>query len=217
MLLSSFPNTIPGCNHPPAGVRLATKSSHRLRKKDSIVTRETILAAAKARFAAESYENAGLRRIAADSHIDVALIARYFGSKKGLFTEVIRDLVTPKWLVEGDRATFGQRMARIHVEEGDSGDLLQSVFVMIRAATSPVARPILEAIGYESFTRPFAAWLGGRDAELRAHFISSTLFGTVLSGLAERKSRRSKSFREELILRLGETLQAWVDGRDTTS
>jgi AcrR family transcriptional regulator len=172
------------------------------------------LQAAKARFAMESYENTGLREIARDAAVDVALVARHFGSKQDLYAEVIRDLITPRLLIGGDRATFGVRMARAHVEASNTSELLQSVLVMIRAATSSLARPILDEIGYTAFIRPFAQWLGGENAELRAHFISSALFGTILSGLAETKLRRSKAFREALIRNLAPALQAWVDGRE---
>ncbi len=49
------------------------------------ITRANILAAARERFAAEGYERATIRAIAADAGIDPALVMRYYGNKAGLF------------------------------------------------------------------------------------------------------------------------------------
>lgn len=56
----------------------------------TISTRERILAAATRRFASQSYDQTGLRDIAADAGVDVAYVHRSFGSKQQLFAEVIR-------------------------------------------------------------------------------------------------------------------------------
>lgn len=59
------------------------------RRKDALTTRAEMLAAARRRFLMESYENVGLRDIARDVGVDVALVSRYFGSKEELFREVL--------------------------------------------------------------------------------------------------------------------------------
>ena len=60
------------------------------RKRDAAATREAILEAATRRFATQGYERAGAREIAADAGVTAALVNRYFGSKEGLFAEVIK-------------------------------------------------------------------------------------------------------------------------------
>src|SRR3546814_12999364 len=60
-----------------------------VRKRDAAATRAAILAAARERFLRESYDSVGLREIAGDAGVDVALISRYFGGKEGLFREVV--------------------------------------------------------------------------------------------------------------------------------
>lgn len=52
-------------------------------------TRQRILDAAVLRFANASYDEVGLRDIAADVEVDVAYVHRCFGSKEGLFSEVV--------------------------------------------------------------------------------------------------------------------------------
>src|ERR671917_219946 len=51
----------------------------------SLPAREAILGAARARFAADGYDRATVRAIAADAGIDPSMVMRYFGSKRQLF------------------------------------------------------------------------------------------------------------------------------------
>lgn len=60
----------------------------------TISTRDRILTAAMHRFSHQSYDETGLREIAADASVDVAYVHRCFGSKQRLFAEVIRNAVS---------------------------------------------------------------------------------------------------------------------------
>ncbi|MDK1475376.1 TetR family transcriptional regulator [Streptomyces sp. 549] len=51
----------------------------------SDATRAAILAAARERFAADGYERATIRSVAAAAGIDPSLVMRYYGNKEGLF------------------------------------------------------------------------------------------------------------------------------------
>jgi AcrR family transcriptional regulator len=57
------------------------------RKSDR--TRAAILVAARRRFAADGYERATIRAIAADAYIDPSMVIRYFGSKDRLFDAAV--------------------------------------------------------------------------------------------------------------------------------
>ncbi|MFG2061814.1 TetR family transcriptional regulator [Micromonospora sp. NPDC048871] len=61
---------------PAAGVRGTRRSE---------ATRAAILRAARARFAADGYDRATIRAIAADARIDPSMVMRYYGNKEGLF------------------------------------------------------------------------------------------------------------------------------------
>jgi AcrR family transcriptional regulator len=189
---------------------LADKKILRGRPRGAEATRAALVAAARSKFAMERYEDIGLREIARDAHVDVALIGRYFGSKKGLFVEVIRELTSPAMLISGPRETFGRRMAQATIE-GETAQTLQSIFVIMRAAASRTAQPIMEDICFASFTRPFAKWIGGKDSELRAQFIALTLFGASLSVAAEKRIRRSRATRTAFVRELERRLQAMID------
>src|SRR5689334_23512502 len=60
-----------------------TATSPAPRRSDA--TRAAILAAARERFAADGYERATIRAIAADADIDPSMVMRYYGSKGKLF------------------------------------------------------------------------------------------------------------------------------------
>jgi AcrR family transcriptional regulator len=55
------------------------------RTRDAAKTRQTLLAAARRRFAEDGYAATTVRDIADDAGVNVALINRYFSSKEGLF------------------------------------------------------------------------------------------------------------------------------------
>src|ERR1700761_4914074 len=60
-----------------------------VRRRDSVATRATILRAAREAFTEHGYDGAGMREIARAADVDARLISRYFGSKEGLFAEVV--------------------------------------------------------------------------------------------------------------------------------
>src|SRR3954451_18040207 len=88
------------------------------RKRDAVATREAILEAATRRFATQGYERAGVREIAADAGVTAALVNRYFGSKEGLFAEVIKRALDMGNLLGGGRADLADHLARGVVNAG---------------------------------------------------------------------------------------------------
>lgn len=151
------------------------------RRKSAETTRAEMLAAARERFLAESYENVGLRDIARDVGVDVALVSRYFGSKEELFREVLH----------GDKAkTF-----RIDVSAAELPDYLVSLFaatdcddtrkhtekllIILRSASSPQAAQIVHDAVRKDVLEPISRILGGgEDAEMRAGMVLTILFGS---------------------------------------
>src|SRR3954465_2047503 len=99
-------------------------------------TRAAILAAARARFAAEGYRSASIRAVARDVGVDAALVMRYFGSKPGLFaaaTDV--DLRIPD-LTDVPAAEHGERLAAHFLSRWDAGTLEGQVLLsLLRSAT----------------------------------------------------------------------------------
>src|SRR5690625_5181421 len=81
-------------------------------------TRARILASAKELFTNEGYGSVSSRKIAAHAGVNVALINRYFGAKRGLLTELLReDGVYPGLIEEGEPDQLTRRLAEHAVSQ----------------------------------------------------------------------------------------------------
>jgi AcrR family transcriptional regulator len=189
-----------------------TKIKSKARRRGSSVdTRARILAAARLQFTSHTYEAVGLRDIARGAKVDVALVARYFGSKEGLYWEVMREFMRAHDLTAGERATFGKRMATWLLSD-DPSKLREALFFSLRAMTSDRTLALLRKSGYQ-FSGPFARWLGGGRRQLRAHLIGSTMFGVTVSRVVNGKLFSSKAARAQYARYIANLLQAYVDDR----
>src|SRR5699024_12486025 len=75
-------------------------------------TRARILASAKELFTNESYGAMSSRMIAAHAGVNVALINSYFGAKRGMLSEILReDGVYPGIIEEGEPEQLTRRFA----------------------------------------------------------------------------------------------------------
>jgi AcrR family transcriptional regulator len=181
------------------------------RPRNAVATRQAILDAASRRFTAESYDQVGMRDIAKDVGVDPALISRYFGSKEDLFRSVIDDCGTGADLTEGDRATFGERMAHEVVYGERKESKLAWLLLMLRSASSPKAAEVIHRASSEAFFDPFTEWMGGEDAALRVRIAAGLMMGLTVSrdlsglNLTPAESDRLKG-------RIAKILQDLIDG-----
>jgi AcrR family transcriptional regulator len=152
------------------------------------VSREAVLAAAKARFATQGYEKATLRAIADDAHVDPSMVLYLFGSKAGLFRESLRLIMDPDALVAtlaggpDDDPDIGIRMVRTYLRIWESPDTGPSMVAMLQSATSN--SDAHEA--FRSFMQNYVLTAvsevlgGGEQARLRAMLAASQLVGTAM-------------------------------------
>ncbi|HEX9955249.1 MAG TPA: TetR/AcrR family transcriptional regulator [Allosphingosinicella sp.] len=153
------------------------------RVKNAAATREAMLASAGRRFLQESYENVGLRDIAGDAGVDVALVSRYFGSKEGLFREVLRGS-KGDWLAAGvTRETLPAWLTclaiRNHTLEDDRQDL-ERLLLILRSASSPKAARIVHESFRENVLTPVADLVEGENPEMRASLALSLVIGSTI-------------------------------------
>src|SRR5882757_10564279 len=71
------------------------------RTRNAAATREAILTSARQAFARAGYDGAGVREIAAGAGVTAMLVNRYFGSKEGLFEEVIEQTMISGSVIAG--------------------------------------------------------------------------------------------------------------------
>lgn len=180
------------------------------RTRNANTTRAAILSAARSRFARHGYDAASVREIAGDAGVDPALINRYFGSKEELFAEVLACTAGPNALIEGKLEDFGQRVAHMLVHDDPEQDKLEMLLILLLSAASPKAKEVARRHGEENFHAPFEAWLGGKDAPVRARLASAVILGFVVSRAIDAERLLDETVRDDLCLRLGELLQQAV-------
>lgn len=188
------------------------KTQTKSRPRNAAATRAAILDAARRQFLRDSYDNVGVRDIAAAADVDPALVYRYAGSKEELFAQVLDCTGDPSELFEGSREDFGERIAAMLVHEPKNNAKLEGMLIMLRSANSQKAAELVqESIG-RRFHNPFTEWLGGEDADIRARLIGGIMMGMSLSrtltdgyGLSEEKKTR-------LCRRLAALIQEAVEG-----
>ena len=174
-------------------------------------TRTALLAGARRLFTRSGYDHVGVREIAATADVNAALVNRYFGSKLGLFTEVVAESFTVGDLLVGDRATLGDRLARYLVRPRRAA--FDPTLVVLRSAASPEAGPALRAALADQVAAPLAAWLGGADGRERAGLVVSVLFGFALGRDVVGVPALADGDQEALAAHLGAVLQRLIDGR----
>jgi AcrR family transcriptional regulator len=183
------------------------ETTGKARRSDA--TKDAILAAARERFAADGYERATIRAIAADAGIDPAMVMRYFGNKEKLFATAAEfDLRLPD-LTDVPREQLGRRVAG-HMFDRWNGD--ETLMALLRAAvTHPAAADRMREI--------FAAQLGPAihriapdDVPTRAGLLATQVLGLALTRYVLRLPPVVAMDRDMIVAWLGPTLQQYLTG-----
>jgi AcrR family transcriptional regulator len=186
--------------------------THPRRRRDAAATRSAIFEAATRRFAYQGYEHAGVREIAADAGVDAAMVNRYFGSKEGLFTEVVERALDIRYLVDGDRTTLAERLARrmVYGREDTADDSPIPLLLMLHSATEPHAAELIRTSLDRNVLRPLAECLDGPDAEVRAAMVIAQCTGFAILNQMLRPRALAEAQKEELVALLKESLAACI-------
>lgn len=173
-------------------------------------TRERILKAAMLRFSAHSYEETGLRDVAADVGVDPAYVHRCFGSKEKLFMEAVRAATRPKRMFSGDADELASTLTgELLAERGENE--IRSLDIVIRSFSSPAASRVLRDCLMEDFVRPLMR-KRGEVSEKRAALIAAFLIGAgILRDVvrADPLLEQDKGELEEIIV---QTLEELMNG-----
>jgi AcrR family transcriptional regulator len=152
------------------------------RVKNAAATREALLRAARRRFVQDSYSDVGLRDVARDAGVDVAMVARYFGSKEDLFREVLRGS-EPDWLdpalTAEELPAFLAKMA-VRADEAEDRENSDRLLILLRSASSPATEALVRDSFEEDVLKPIADLLARDDAYMRASLALAILCGTTV-------------------------------------
>ena len=148
------------------------------------MSRDVVLAAAKARFARDGYEKTTLRAIADDAHVDASMVLYLFGSKERLFRESLRLIIDPEVLAAavsgsgGDEPDVGTRMVRAYLGVWEAPETASTMRAMLASATSnPDALAAFRGFMQNYVLTAVSAEIGG-DAQARLR--ASSLVGTAM-------------------------------------
>ena len=155
------------------------------RRRDAASTRQSLMEAARSRFAADGYAATSVRDIAGDAGVNVALISRYFESKEGLFRACLRGTVDElKQTVAADVTLddmprmIAEKLVGPHARKHPN-----QLMLLLRSSGDEAAERIrLETLG--SFARRLAAAAGhepeDEEALLNAQVLLSIALGTLI-------------------------------------
>jgi AcrR family transcriptional regulator len=177
----------------------------------SLPAREAILGAARARFAADGYDRATVRAIAADAGIDPSMVMRYFGSKKQLFALTAEfDLRLPD-LAAAPLDEVGRVLAAHLLDRWEADNGLQ---ILLRTATTDDdAAERMRAI-FAGQLAPQIATLTGEPATAatRAGLVATQALGTALCRYVLRLPPVVAMTPPELVTWLAPTFQRYLVG-----
>ncbi|SFE52200.1 transcriptional regulator, TetR family [Actinacidiphila alni] len=147
------------------------------RRRDAVATRAAILKAARTAFTEHGYDGAGVREIARAAEVDARLIGRYFGSKEGLFAEVVdiafekSMMMTPE--LNGEAAATLLTAQDQHTYDG--------LLLALRSAANPRAAAVMRDSIEGNYQARLAAALPGTDTTGRSALLIAICAGVLLN------------------------------------
>ncbi|MFI7131399.1 TetR family transcriptional regulator [Nonomuraea sp. NPDC050153] len=175
-------------------------------RRSSTETKALILAAARERFAADGYDKATIRAIAADARIDPAMVMRYFGNKEKLFAAAaVFDLELPD-LPPGQA---GGGLVRHFLRKWEADEGLQ-VLLRTGVTNEAAAERMRTILGGQVL--PVVVKLTGdpERAPARASLVASQLLGLALTRYILKFPPMVAMSEEELVAWLGPTIQRYL-------
>ncbi|SCE73775.1 transcriptional regulator, TetR family [Micromonospora purpureochromogenes] len=177
----------------------------------SDATRAAILRAARERFAADGYERATIRAIAADARIDPSMVMRYYGNKEGLFAAAAEfDLRLPD-LADVPTGQLGEVLVRHFLDRWEGDETLAA---LLRAAsTNPRAAERIRGIFADQLGAVVARF--GTDPATtarRAGLVASQILGLAFTRYIVGLPPMVDAAPVELVAWVGPTLQRYLTG-----
>jgi AcrR family transcriptional regulator len=183
----------------------------------SDATRAAILTAARERFAAEGYERATIRAIAADAGIDPTMVMRYYGNKEKLFAAAAEIDIRLPDLTAVPREQVGDRLARHFLDRWEHDETMAA---LLRAAATNggAAQRMREMFAHQlvPVVAPIVAEAcpDPAQAPARAALVSSQVLGAALCRYVLRLEPFVTMPAGEVTGWLGPTLQRYLTAPD---
>ncbi len=145
----------------------------------TISTRDRILTAAMQRFSTQSYDETGLRDIAADAEVDVAYVHRSFGSKQQLFVEALRKAALADHFLDEISDDLVELLTRRLLSRASAKDGQDPLEIAVHSFSCPEAVKVHHAFVTHDLIGPLAEHLDG-PAKHRAALMVAFLAGVTI-------------------------------------
>ena len=180
-------------------------------------TKETILEAARGRFAHQGYEGATIRGIAADAGVDPALVHHFFGTKERLFVAAMRFPMVPSEvlsrLVAGDHERLGEALVRLFLSIWEDPEARETALGIVRSAvTNEGAARMFREFVTSAILNVVVGATQASDPELRASLVASQLVGLAFTRYVVGLEPIANASVDELVAAIGPTVQRYLDG-----
>ncbi|WP_327091135.1 TetR family transcriptional regulator [Nonomuraea sp. NBC_01738] len=141
-------------------------------------TERRILRAAQRLFSERAYDQVTMRMIAAEASANVALINRYFGSKRELFASILAEQGRfPGVLDEGP--DLAHALAEYVADRLSSGSDSLLVSTIARSSSSGEIHDVVVDRVQSAILGPLLERLDGREAELKAALVTAIISGAA--------------------------------------
>jgi AcrR family transcriptional regulator len=179
----------------------------------SDATRAEILRAARSRFAADGYQRATIRAIAADAGIDPSMVMRYYGSKDQLFDAAVDvDLRLPD-LTELPRRKLGAALVAHFLRRWeDPAD--DAMLMLLRSAVADESATARMRTVFRDQLAPALLGLVGDKAEAaqRAGLVATQMLGLALCRNILRLPPVVAMDADTVVAQIGPTIQRYLTG-----
>ena len=153
--------------------------------KKSQQTRENLLQSARDAFWSKGYSNVSLREIANGAGVDVALVARYFGSKLGLFeTALEAGLDWPELFAEG--ADPVAVVVAKYANPATDAVELSAMQMIMNNVTDPEVGDLVRERMWDKLIAPLQKRMGGAGAAPNVALFLATVLGMSMTRLCLR-------------------------------
>jgi AcrR family transcriptional regulator len=186
--------------------------SNLTRAEQGAATRARIVEAARQRFAADGYDRATIRAIAADAGVDPSLVMRYYGNKQGLFVAAAEIELRIPDLSHLPRSRSGAGFVEHFLERWEGDDILLAL--LRTAATNEHAAARMRAI-WTAQPLPALTALGmaPRAAAAPIALINALFLGFAYSRYVLKFPPLVKMRRAEIVRWLGPVVQHYLDAQ----
>ncbi|MDJ0767926.1 MAG: TetR family transcriptional regulator [Ilumatobacter sp.] len=188
------------------------------RPGDPDETRRTILAAARRVFAAEGFDRATIRRIAAEADVDPALVNHHFGGKRSLFAAAHEFPVDPgevlRSVVDAPPDERGVHLAAafLSMAAGAGSPVLS---LLRAAATDADAATMLREFVADAFLSHADVLAPGPNGRRRLALAGSHLIGMVVARNLVGISALADEPIDDLVAEVGPVIQRYLDEPST--